>query len=178
MFTFRPLAEADLPLLVQWLRRPHVSAWWEGEPTADAVRETYLPADPGPDAARGYLGLLDGDPAAYIQVYVPAAGDPAWWPDLPGPGVRGIDQFLADGERLGQGLGTALVTDFAAALFEDPSVTEIRVDPHPDNTRAVRCYARAGFREAGPIVTPDGPALMMVLPREDFSARRGSGEAG
>ncbi len=79
--------------------------------------------------------------------------------------MLGIDQFLGDGERLDRGLGTAIVSQFAARLFEDPSVTEIRLDPRPDNLRAIRCYEKAGFRAVGPITTPDGPALWMILER-------------
>ena len=48
----------------------------------------------------------------------------------------------------------------------DPAVTEIRLDPHPDNSRAIRCYEKAGFRNLGEMATPDGPAVMMVLPRK------------
>lgn len=86
--------------------------------------------------------------------------------------MLGIDQFLADPDRLDQGLGTAMVRDFTAWLFEDPEVTEIRLDPRPDNARAIRCYEKAGFRQVGPITTPDGPAVLMVLPRH---ALRGDG---
>jgi RimJ/RimL family protein N-acetyltransferase len=165
-FTFHPLAEADLPLLCAWLRRPHLQAWWRsGEMSLDEVREKYRPRLAGRDAARPYLAYVDGQPAGYIQYYVAAEGTASWWPDEPGPGVLGIDQFLADGARLGQGLGTAMVSQFTAWLLEDPRVTEIRVDPHPDNLRAIRCYTRVGFRAVGPMATPDGPALMMVLKR-------------
>jgi len=167
-FEFRPLTEADLPLLCTWLNRPHLQQWWRrGTITRDEVRDKYLPRIAGPDAARPYLAYLDGHPAGYVQYYRAAEGSDDWWPDEPGAGVLGIDQFLADGGRLGQGLGTAMVAQFAAFLMADPTVTEIRVDPHPDNTRAIRCYARVGFREVGPITTPDGPALMMVLGRHD-----------
>jgi len=31
------------------------------------------------------------------------------------------------------------------------------------NGRAIRCYEKAGFRIVGRIVTPDGPALLMVI---------------
>lgn len=164
-FTFRPLAEEDLPLLREWLSRPHLQErWWEGEVSLDGLRERYLPRIAGADAARPFVALLDGEPAGYIQAYDASAG-PAWWPDRPGPGVVGIDQFLADGDRLGRGLGTAMVSAFVARLLEDPEVTEVRVDPRPDNLRAIRCYAKVGFREVGSITTPDGPALMMVLER-------------
>jgi RimJ/RimL family protein N-acetyltransferase len=50
----------------------------------------------------------------------------------------------------------------------DPAVTEIRLDPHPDNSRAIRCYEKAGFRNLGEMATPDGPAVMMVLSRQEL----------
>lgn len=164
-FTFRPLTEGDLPLLYEWLNRPHLLEGWGGETSIADVREKYLPRLAGSNAARPFLALLDGEPIGYIQYYLAAEGSAEWWPDDPGPGVLGIDQFLADSERLGQGLGTAMVSQFTELLFDDPDVTEIRVDPRPENARAIRCYAKVGFREVGPIATPDGAALMMVLQR-------------
>lgn len=164
-FEFRPLGEPDLPLLFEWLNRPHLLEWWGGKQSLEEVREKYLPRIAGKDAARPFLAHTDGRPVGYIQYYLAAAGSKEWWPDDPGPGVLGIDQFLADADRLCRGLGTAMLSQFAARLFADPSVTEIRVDPRPDNARAIRCYAKVGFQEIGPITTPDGPALFMVLKR-------------
>jgi len=162
---FRPLTQDDLPLLCEWLHRPHLQRWWrEGVVTVDEVREKYLPRIAGRDEARPYLACLDGRPAGYAQWYDAHEGSD-WWPDEPGPGARGIDQFLADGHRLGQGLGTAMVRAFTELLWADPDVTEIRVDPRPDNSRAIACYRRVGFRSRGDIATPDGPALLMVLER-------------
>ena len=163
-FEFKPLAESDLPMLMEWLNRPHLREWWRDEAASiETVREKYLPRIMGDDDAQPFLACRDGEALGYIQYYRAAAGDPAWWPDQPGPGVVGIDQFLADEERLDQGLGTDMISEFVAQLFADPAVTEIRVDPRPDNLRAIRCYARVGFRAIGRITTPDGPALMMVL---------------
>ena len=170
-FQFKPLAEADLPLLRDWLARPHLQRWWrEADITLASVRDKYLPRILGDDDARPFLALLDGTPAGYIQWYDANAGDPDWWPDTPPAGTLGIDQFLADGERLGQGLGSAMVGAFAAGLFdgalcEGRRVTQLRVDPRPDNPRAIACYRKCGFREVARIETPDGPALMMVLDR-------------
>jgi RimJ/RimL family protein N-acetyltransferase len=165
-FEFRPLTADDIPRLWNWLNRPHVAQWWRGEQSLDDVREKYLPRIAGNDTARPYLALLNGEPAGYIQYYLASEGDPAWWPDRPGKGVLGIDQFLSDGARLDQGLGTAMVSQFVAMLMRDEEVVEVRVDPSPDNARAIRCYEKAGFETVGPVVTPDGPALMMVLKRE------------
>lgn len=159
-FEFRPLCEADLPLLHGWLNLPHLREWWGSERTFDEVREKYLPRIAGEDAAQPYIASLDGEPVGYIQSYR-AGAVAGWYPDDPGPGVWGIDQFLADGDRLGMGLGTAMVSQFVARLFENPAVTEVRLDPHPDNHRAIRCYEKAGFVRTGEIVTPDGRALLM-----------------
>lgn len=161
-FAFRPLAEDDLPLLREWLARPHMLEWWGPELTLEEVREKYLPRIAGDDAARPLIAILDGEPVGYVQWYR-AGAVPGWWPDDPGSGVLGIDQFLADGDRLDRGLGTAMVSQFAALLFRDPEVTEIRLDPHPENHRAVRCYEKAGFRAEREITTPDGRALLMRL---------------
>ena len=159
-------------MLCQWLNRPHLQQWWREEAISlEAVRRKYLPRIVAPDTARPYLASIDEKPVGYIQYYRAAAGTVPWWPDQPGPGVLGIDQFLADGDRLGQGLGTAMVSQFVARLMhDDAGVSEIRVDPRPDNLRAIRCYEKVGFRAVGPITTPDGPALMMVLDRQSIAS--------
>lgn len=92
----------------------------------------------GLDPAGPFPAYLDGEPVGYIQYYHAAEVNDDWRPDVPGPGVLGIDQFLADGDRL---------------------------DPHTDNLRAIRYYAKVGFREAARITTPERPAVMMVLRR-------------
>lgn len=163
-FTFRPLTADDLPLLHDWLNRPHWIEWWGEPPSFDEVEAKYLPRLDDPTAARPFVAFLGDEPMGYIQRY-DAHANADWWPDEPGPGVVGIDQSLADGDRLGQGLGTAMVRQFCEWIFEDPAVTEIRLDPRPDNLRAIRCYEKAGFRSRGEITTPDGAAVWMVLGR-------------
>lgn len=167
-FTFRPLSEADLPMLFEWLGRPHLLEWWRPEATVEELRAKYLPRVAGADAARPFVASEGERALGYIQYYVVADGDPNWWPDTPGPGVLGIDQFLADPGDLEHGIGAAMITAFLRTLFEDQAVVEVRVDPRPDNARAIRCYERVGFRSRGRVTTPDGPALWMVLRRESF----------
>jgi len=150
-------------MLFAWLNRPHVREWWDCPPSLEAARREYLST--APDAACPYVAYLDDEPVGYIQDYSVAEDGGEWWPDAPGAGVVGIDQFLADPRRLNQGLGAALISQFTEWLFRDPAVRQIRTDPRPDNHRAVRCYRKVGFQEIGPIVTPDGPALLMVLNR-------------
>lgn len=166
--TFRPMREADVPLLHEWIHRPHVVAWWGRGDTHDSVEDTkqkYLPRLEDRSAAKGYIALVSGEPIGFIQSYVAIECGDGWWEDETDPGVRGIDQFLCEGDKLGQGLGSRMVEAFVRKLFADPAVTRVQADPDPANERAIRCYEKAGFRRVGNIATPDGPALLMVAER-------------
>jgi aminoglycoside 6'-N-acetyltransferase-1b len=166
--TFRPLTSADLPLLHEWLGRPHVARWWGPTPSLTELAADYDPSIAGTAPLWCFIALRDGAPIGFIQAYAPAECHPnGWWLDEHDPGVRGIDQFLADAGQLGQGLGTAMVRAFVAELLRDPAVVRIQTDPAPDNARAIRCYEKAGFRAARELVTPDGPALLMYCERPE-----------
>ncbi len=163
-FIFKPLTEAQLSLLTRWLNYQHLQEWWNsGELTLEKVREKYLPRIKGNDSARPYIIYLDEIPIGYIQYYYASAGDPNWWPDEPGQDVIGIDQFIADINLLGKGYGTLMIIQFIRYLANEIAISEVRVDPRPDNLRAIRCYEKTGFRKIQDIITPDGPATMMIL---------------
>ncbi len=164
-FTFRPLSRADLPLLHEWLNRPHVAERWEGTVSFEHVEATYGAALASA-VIRQLLACLDGVPVGYVQVYHLLGADPEWWTDETDPGARGIDQFLANAEQLGRGLGSAMIRQFVALIFrEDPAVTTIQADPAPENERARFAYEKAGFQRVGETRTPDGPALLIRIDR-------------
>ena len=162
---FHLLQPDDLPLLHAWIQRPHVTQWWDEPRTLAEVEAEYLPVALGKSSTRAFIARLAGEPVGFIQSYVVMGSGEGWWEDETDPGARGIDQFLADGERLGQGLGTAMVSAFLDHLFRDPEVTQVQTDPSPDNARAIRCYEKSGFRRVGLVDTPDGVALLMRCPR-------------
>ena len=166
IITFRPLSVSDLPLLQEWLSRPHVVEWWPGSPTLAEVAEEFGPAIAGTVPLQCFIALADGTPIGFIQTYAPVGWHhEGWWLDEHDPGVRGIDQFLANAEQLGHGLGTAMVSTFVAWLFADPAVTRVQTDPAPENRRAIRCYQKAGFTASREVETPDGRALLMYCQR-------------
>jgi len=168
--TFRPLHERDLPLLADWLDRAHVKAWWgNGEALRLAdIRSQYLPRPDAASPVRSYIAQLNGEPIGFAQSYVAMRCGGGWWQEETDPGVVGIDLFLGDEARLGQGLGTQLAKAFVRQLLLDPGVTKVQTDPDPANARAIRCYEKAGFRRVGIVATPDGPALLMIARRTDW----------
>ncbi len=166
VIAFRPLSRADLPLLHQWLSRPHVAEWWTPTPAFSELEREFEPLLHPSSTTRAYIVLDDGGaPIGYIQSYVAKDAGDGWWPNERDPGVRGIDQFLAHPEQLGRGLGTEMVRAFVRRLFLDPAVTRVQTDPSPRNARAIRCYEKAGFRAVGEVDTPDGRALLMRCDR-------------
>lgn len=160
---FRPMVAADLPMLADWLRRPHWRAWW-GDPETELgyIRDMIE----GRDATEPFVIEVDGAPAGYIQRWSirdarvePWLTEAPWLTQLPDDAV-GVDLSLADGARLGQGLGAAALSAFVARLRAAGEKT-IVIDPDPANTRAVRCYKRAGFREIPELLGRTGDSLLM-----------------
>lgn len=160
---FRSVTLADLPLLAGWLGRPHWRDWW-GDPEEELgfIRAMV----DGRDTTRPFLILLDGVPAGYIQVWViadnrvePWLTEAPWLALLPDDAV-GVDLSLADAGRLGQGIGSAALAAFVARLRAEGH-REIWIDPDPANTRAVRAYARAGFRVVEPL-RPHGHGSLLM----------------
>ena len=164
MIAFRHLATGDLPMLHEWLQRPHVAEWWRPTPSFEEVKEEFTPKTP-PGPVQAYISFDGARPIGFIQSYVVKDCGGGWWEDETDAGARGIDQFLAHDEDLGRGLGTAMIRAFVARLFDDRSVTHIQTDPEPRNARAIRCYEKVGFRAVREVDTPDGRALLMICTR-------------
>ena len=173
--TLRLMTEQDLPILHEWLNRPHIVEWWGGEeerPTLEEVVAHYRPRVLAEESVTPYIAMLGEEPIGYAQSYVALGSRDGWWDEETDPGVRGIDQSLAHPTQLSRGLGTKLVRALVERLFSDPTVTKIQTDPAPNNLRAIRCYEKAGFVQQKLITTPDGPAVYMVQTRQAFERVR------
>ena len=155
-YAFRAMSAGDLPLLRRWLEVPHVAQWW-GDPQTQYALVSGDLDDPAMDQ---FIVSRDQAPFAYLQCY-----DPNAWPEggfgVQPAGARGIDQFIATPQMLGQGHGSAFIRRFIDALLA-AGTPRILTDPDPANGRAVRAYEKAGFRRDRLVDTPDGRALLMV----------------
>ncbi len=152
---FRPATVRDLGRIEAWLREPHVAAWWEDADRAIVAISAHL-ASP---SVRTYIMAIDGREAGYLQSYDPHAEADHPYQDQP-QGTLGIDQFIGESDLVGCGHGPALIDEFARARFAE-GVPRIITDPNPANQRAVRAYAKAGFRVLDQRTTIYGPALIM-----------------
>ncbi len=143
--SFRPLTWDDLPLLHEWLHRPHVLRWWKEGYTLAEVEAHYGPSLAGDDPTYHYIALADGRPAGFFQTYL--YGD---YPDAAAmsldQGAAGVDLFVADEEATGRGLGTELLRRFVDEYaFALPGVTHCIAEPEEANRASIRAFEKAGF---------------------------------
>ncbi len=129
----RPLAEADVPALREALATPEVARWWGSEQDRDG-----WPWRDDSSAIR-YAVVADGEVAGLIQ-----------YAEETDPEYRhaGVDVFLHP-RRHGRGLGTDAVRTLARHLVMDRGHHRLTIDPAADNTAAIRCYEKVGFRPVG-----------------------------
>ena len=155
-YVFRPMSEADLPLMKRWLAEPHVKQWW-----GDTNEQfEIVSGDLEVEAMDQFIVAKDDRPFGYLQCY-----NPEVWPDN-GLGVhpkdtRGIDQFIGEPDMVDRGHGSAFIRSFIDRLL-DGGAARVITDPDPANARAIRAYEKAGFRRDRLVETPDGTALLMV----------------
>ncbi len=159
-FLFRRVAREDEALLADWLRRPHIAAWFPGTETQLASIMKHL----DDDWIRVSIVSLDGRDVGYLQCYQADREPSGSWRDQPA-GTRGTDQFLAEPDLLNCGLGTAMMHQVVADLFAEPETIRVITDPDPANGRAIRCYEKAGFRQVGSVDKPWGTTLLMAQDR-------------
>jgi aminoglycoside 6'-N-acetyltransferase len=154
-YAFRPMTSDDLPVIRQWLARPHVREWW-GDPS-----EQYdlVSGDLDEPAMDQYIVSADNGDFAYLQCYDLTAWNTGFG-EHP-PGTRGIDLFIGEPGMIARGHGSAFIRAFVDERLRN-GAPRIVTDPDPANGRAVRAYEKAGFEKTGMVDTPDGPALLMV----------------
>lgn len=154
LYTFRPVAAADLPLLSHWRAMPHVAEHW-GPPDVEPEGEKL--ADP---RIAMWIVAHRGRPFAFAQDYSPHDWDDHPFAHLP-PGARGIDQYIGEPDLVGRGHGSIFVRLHCDRLFARGAPV-IGTDPHPDNARAIRAYQKAGFAiVSGAVDTRWGRAILM-----------------
>jgi aminoglycoside 6'-N-acetyltransferase len=133
----RPLAEEDVPRLVELGADDEVARWWPGlthEHVLAKARGEGEEAD-----VTCFAILADGEVAGLIQHYEETDEDYRH---------AGIDLFLGTPYH-GNGLGTDAVRTMARHLVRDLGHHRVVIDPAADNARAIRCYEKVGFKRVG-----------------------------
>lgn len=161
-------------MLSGWLAAPHVHQWWKQDPDPAAVEAKFGPEVDGTEPTELFVVEVDGEPVAMIQRYR-IADYPDWVVSLgptgaPAAQAAGIDYLIGEADRIGQGIGSAMLSEFATLTFDRyPECTHLLVDIDPANRRSWRAIEKAGFTRVweGDLEAEDpadaGPAYVYVL---------------
>ena len=159
-YRFSMVSAKDLRLLRFWLSEPHIVDWWTPPEEDMTAMEQDIDADK--DCVRRYIVSFNGREFGFIQIYDPQKV--SFWSENPQtPGTFGIDQFIGDPAMIGFGHGTNFIKAFVQHLRSIEGIRRLIVDPHPDNSPAIKCYQQVGFKKDSDISTPDGPAALMSI---------------
>jgi aminoglycoside 6'-N-acetyltransferase len=154
-YVFHPMSAADLSLIRRWLQTPEVVRWW-GEPDQQYALVSGDLEHPDMDQ---FIVALGDHRFGYIQCYALSTWNQGFGSQP--AATRGIDQFIGEPEMIGRGHGSGFIRQFTAGLLAS-GIPRVVTDPDPENGRAVRAYAKAGFQSERLVDTPDGQALLMV----------------
>ncbi|WP_445528695.1 GNAT family N-acetyltransferase [Streptomyces cyslabdanicus] len=157
--------ERDLPLISRWMNDPAVAEFWQLSGPR-GVTEAHLLAQLGGDG-RSFpcLGLLEGTPMSYWEIYR-ADLDPLarYYPARPHD--TGIHLLVGGVADRGRGLGSTLLRA-VADLVLDRRRTCARVLAEPDlrNAPSLAAFLSAGFRFAAEVDLPGKRAALMIRDR-------------
>lgn len=150
---FRPLHEADLPLVARWLGEDHVQEWWKDPSAPEQVREKYLPRIVGDEPTDVFVVMYDGQDVGLVQSYR-LCDHPDWATTIAGSGLAfpsalGIDYLIGVRDLVGQGIGSAAISAFTDLVFTSYSdVDAVVVTPQAANRASCRVLEKAGYQLA------------------------------
>ncbi|MBY8887177.1 acetyltransferase [Streptomyces sp. PTM05] len=157
--------ERDLTLLTGWMNDPAVAEYWHlaGPPR---TTEEHLRAQlDGDGRSVPCLGVLDGTPMSYWEVYR-ADLDPLarYYPARPhDTGLHVLIGRIAD---RGRGTGAALLRAVADHVLDRrPACARVIAEPDLRNTASVAAFLAGGFRFALETDLPDKRAALMIRER-------------
>lgn len=144
----RSMTEADFPLMLKWLTDSRVLAYYGGRDiryTPETLKAHYTEA--WDTVYYRVICEYRGRPVGYGQIYklYGELYEEYQYPQR-GETVFATDQFIGEPEYWGRGVGTKYMQTLLAFLEAEEQADAVILDPHKSNTRAIRCYEKAGFQ--------------------------------
>jgi aminoglycoside 6'-N-acetyltransferase len=130
----RPATKDDIGELARIRNTDEVRARWRGEDM-----EAELATDLDDDTIHPYVIEFEGRTVGWIQ-----------WGEEDEPDYRhaSLDIFV-DPRVHGRGIGTDAVRTLSRHLFREEGHHRLVIDPAADNSAAIMCYGKVGFRPVG-----------------------------
>jgi RimJ/RimL family protein N-acetyltransferase len=164
--------DRDLDLVHTWMNDPEVARFWN-MPWPSIGIASYLRRQDRSLHSTPYLGLLDGVPMSYWEIYR-ADLDPLAQHYAAREYDLGVHLLLGPAECRGRGLAVGLLRSVSSwQLKRHPHTTRVVAEPDVENRRSIRAFERAGFRRVTDLDLPNKRAALMVRHRERQPLRNG-----
>ncbi|CAL9616165.1 GNAT family N-acetyltransferase [Streptomyces sp. enrichment culture] len=161
----------DLPLVARWMNDPAVAAYWELTGPQSVTEEHVRAQLAGDGRSVPCLGMLDGVPMSYWEVYR-ADLDPLARYCPVRPHDTGVHVLIGEETHRGRGIGTVLIRTVADLILAGrPACTRVLAEPDVRNRPSVAAFLGAGFRSAGEVDLPDKRAALMIRERAARESR-------
>ncbi|MFE9449837.1 GNAT family N-acetyltransferase [Streptomyces sp. NPDC006739] len=155
----------DLPLVHRWMNDPAVAAYWDLGGSPARTEEHLRSQCEGDGRSVPCLGVLDGTPMSYWEIYR-ADLDPLARHYPARPHDTGVHLLIGDAADRARGLGSALLRAVAdLALDRRPACARIVAEPDLHNTPSLAAFLSAGFRYAAEVDLPAKRAALMIRDR-------------
>ncbi|MEH2184420.1 GNAT family N-acetyltransferase [Nostoc sp.] len=142
---------SDYDLMAKWLTNAKVLEFYEGRDNPfplERIIETYKPMVKGDEPVVPCLFYYQNIPIGYLQYCILnelSETDRQLYHLDQTDFVYAIDLFIGETDYWNKGIGTKMLSVFINYLFEQCQAHKIVIDPHVDNSRAIRCYEKCGF---------------------------------
>ncbi|MFK4146813.1 GNAT family N-acetyltransferase [Streptomyces sp. NPDC004065] len=157
--------ERDLPVIGRWMNDPAVAEFWRlAGPRS--VTEAHLAEQlEGDGRSVPCLGLLDGTPMSYWEIYR-ADLDPLARHYPARPHDTGIHLLVGSVTDRGRGVGSTLLRAVADLVLDRrPACARVVAEPDLRNAPSVAAFLTAGFRFCAEVELPGKRAALMARDR-------------
>ncbi|QPP10485.1 acetyltransferase [Streptomyces bathyalis] len=157
--------DRDLPLIAAWMNDPAVAAFWELSGPQEVTAKHLRAQLEGDGRSVPCLGLLDGVPMSYWEIYR-ADLDPIARYCSAKPHDTGLHLLIGGVPDRGRGIGTALLRAVADLVLDQrPRCGRVLAEPDVRNVPSVAAFLSAGFRLSAEVDLPGKRAALMVRDR-------------
>ena len=142
----REMQPDDLALVAGWLAYPHVARWYLAGSSVEQELESLAQAIRREQAVHPLIVVEAGEPIGWCQWYR-CDDEPDWAAEIgAGPGDIGIDYAIGDPNRIGRGVGTALVADLLRTVRAEHPGAAFMSDPDARNLASRRVLEKNDFQ--------------------------------
>lgn len=169
VMTFRKTKAADKPLILSWLDKTHVKAFYYGDGRQNTLNNIELYAkginNNGSYSFDHWLALINGNPFAFLitsNVEGPHNPDDDYdkW-HVAGKITYTLDLLIGPESYLGKGLATEMITCFIKDCFAQADY--FLIDPEKDNIKAIHVYEKAGFQKIAEFIPEHNPKPHVMM---------------